>query len=176
MIWQWHQLDHVQIICTSLQPASYHTTFLQAECSSWRPTNSVKALKASHNSPQYLPARFHWNYLSLKTENFNDRSCTQMEKLFTVERPIRQWISQSTSAQTCHNKTNLTTSTSFSSKIFSRSWGTNSLKPFMNAAIWCRMRSLKRHFITSLRRQRNNLQLSAFTVCIHEEYCQVSLQ
>jgi len=47
--WQWHQLDHMQIICTSLETdkARQHvmTQFLQAECSSWRPTNSVKALK-----------------------------------------------------------------------------------------------------------------------------------
>jgi len=47
--WQWHQLDHMQTICTSLQTDNYTDTpslFLQAECSSWRPTNSVEALKA----------------------------------------------------------------------------------------------------------------------------------
>jgi len=36
--WQWHQLDHMQIICTSLETdkARQHvmTQFLQAECSS----------------------------------------------------------------------------------------------------------------------------------------------
>jgi len=40
MGWQWHQLDHMQIICTSLQmdnPASISAlNFLQARCSSWR--------------------------------------------------------------------------------------------------------------------------------------------
>ena len=46
----WHQLDHVQTICTLLQ-TDYHTNtsslnFLQAGCSSGRPTNSVKALRA----------------------------------------------------------------------------------------------------------------------------------
>jgi len=55
MAWQCHQLDHVQIICTSFQTnnhasnfhASTITQFLQAECSSWCPTNSVKALNVS---------------------------------------------------------------------------------------------------------------------------------
>jgi len=46
---QWHQLDHMQIICTSLQTDNHVSTlttqFLQAECSSFCPTNSVKALK-----------------------------------------------------------------------------------------------------------------------------------
>jgi len=53
MGWQWHQLDHMQIICTWLQtkckPSQYFTTqFLQAGCPSCHPTNSVKALKAWH--------------------------------------------------------------------------------------------------------------------------------
>jgi len=48
--WQWHQLGHMQV-CTSLQtdknnPAPLHSVFLQAGCHSYRPTNSVKALKA----------------------------------------------------------------------------------------------------------------------------------
>jgi len=47
--WQWHQLDHMQV-CTSLQIDNHTSTpplsFLQAGCSSCRPTNSVKALKA----------------------------------------------------------------------------------------------------------------------------------
>ena len=47
---QWHQLDHTQIICTSLQTDNYASTsslhFLQAGCSSSCPVNSVKALKA----------------------------------------------------------------------------------------------------------------------------------
>jgi len=40
MWWQWHQLDHMQITCTIA------VFFLQTACSSWRPTNSVNALKA----------------------------------------------------------------------------------------------------------------------------------
>jgi len=50
MGWQWHQLDHMQIICTSLQTDNHASTsslgFLQAGCTSCRPTNSVKPLKA----------------------------------------------------------------------------------------------------------------------------------
>jgi len=45
MGWQWSQLNHLQIICTSLQSDNHAITstlkFLQARCSSWRPTNSV---------------------------------------------------------------------------------------------------------------------------------------
>jgi len=49
MGWQWHQLDHMHIICTLLQTDNHSSTssliFLQAGCSSWCSTNSVKALK-----------------------------------------------------------------------------------------------------------------------------------
>jgi len=54
MGWQWHQLDHMQIICTS--PKTDHRastsslSFLQARCPSCRPTNSVKALKANQST------------------------------------------------------------------------------------------------------------------------------
>jgi len=48
--WQWHQLDHIQIICTSLKTDNHASTsplsFLQARCPSCHPTNSVKALMA----------------------------------------------------------------------------------------------------------------------------------
>jgi len=51
MEWQWHQLDHMQIICTSLHTDNHASTsplnILQAGCSSCRPTNSVKALRDS---------------------------------------------------------------------------------------------------------------------------------
>jgi len=49
MGWQWHQLDHMQIICILFQTDNHASTsslnFLQAGCSSWRPANSVKGLK-----------------------------------------------------------------------------------------------------------------------------------
>jgi len=47
----WLQLDYMQIICTSLETDNHVSTkslkILQAGCSSWCPTNSVKALKAA---------------------------------------------------------------------------------------------------------------------------------
>jgi len=45
--WQWHQLGHMQV-CTLLQ-TDYHTSTppLQAGCPSSRPTDSIKALKAT---------------------------------------------------------------------------------------------------------------------------------
>ena len=47
--WQWHQLGRMQV-CISLQTDNHASTpplcFLQAECPSCRPTNSVKTLKA----------------------------------------------------------------------------------------------------------------------------------
>jgi len=53
MGWQWHQLDNMQIISISLQTDNHASTsslnFLQADCSSWRPTNSVDALKANQS-------------------------------------------------------------------------------------------------------------------------------
>jgi len=44
--WQWHQLGHMQV-CTSLQTDNHAGTPPQAGCPSCRPTNSIKALKAS---------------------------------------------------------------------------------------------------------------------------------
>ena len=47
--WQWHQLDHMQIICILLQTDNHASTsllkFLQARCSSCSPTSGVEALK-----------------------------------------------------------------------------------------------------------------------------------
>jgi len=47
---QWHQLDHMQIICTPLQTDNHAITpsslnFSHGRCPSWRPTNSVKYSK-----------------------------------------------------------------------------------------------------------------------------------
>jgi len=57
MGWQWHHLDHMQIICTSLQTDNHDSTpslnFLQAGCSFWCPTNSVKALKVNYTGSGY---------------------------------------------------------------------------------------------------------------------------
>jgi len=55
--WQWHQLGHMQV-CTSFQIDNHASTppisFLQAECSSCCPTNSVKALKAIKNNKKII--------------------------------------------------------------------------------------------------------------------------
>jgi len=51
MGWRWHQLDPMQIICTSLQTDDHASTsplsFLHSVCPSGRPANSVRALKAT---------------------------------------------------------------------------------------------------------------------------------
>ena len=48
--WQWHQLDRMQTICTSLQTDNHINTpitrFLQTGCSSRCPANSFEAVKA----------------------------------------------------------------------------------------------------------------------------------
>ena len=59
--WQWHQLGHMQV-CTSLQTDNHASTpplqsFSQARCPSWRPTNSVKALKAKALKAKALKAK-----------------------------------------------------------------------------------------------------------------------
>jgi len=41
--WQWHQLDHMQAICASIQTDN-HTSTLQVRTPFWCPTNSVEAL------------------------------------------------------------------------------------------------------------------------------------
>jgi len=69
MGWQWHQPDDMQIICTSLQTDNHASTspvsFLQAECPSCCPTNSIKALKdEAISSPVavYTTASNHCTY------------------------------------------------------------------------------------------------------------------
>ena len=65
---QWHQLDYMQTICTSLQTYNHASTpplsFLQAGCPSCHPTSSVRALKAINSSPQ-LPLYTFWAKLSI---------------------------------------------------------------------------------------------------------------
>ena len=54
--WQWHQLGHMQV-CTLLQTDNHASTpplsSLQTGCPSCRPTNSIKALKASKSKYLY---------------------------------------------------------------------------------------------------------------------------
>jgi len=55
MGWQWHQLDHAQIICTPLQTDNHAITsslnFFTGRMLFWCPTNSVKALNADTDRP-----------------------------------------------------------------------------------------------------------------------------
>ena len=55
--WQWHQLGHMQV-STSLQTDNHSSTpplsSLQAGCPSCRPTNSVKALKATTKNNEII--------------------------------------------------------------------------------------------------------------------------
>jgi len=80
--WQWHHLGHMQV-CTSLQTDNHASTpplsFLQAECPSCRPTNSVKALKATNIYYQYK-ANISSNYLLLLSTLF------QVTSLYPVKR------------------------------------------------------------------------------------------
>jgi len=54
--WQWHQLGCMQV-CTSLQTDNHASTptlsFLQDECPFCRPTNIIKALKATVEEKQH---------------------------------------------------------------------------------------------------------------------------
>jgi len=66
--WQWHQLGPVQV-CTSLQTDNHASnpplSFLEAGCPSCRPTNSVKALKASVSACQRVVNKQYKYRLSL---------------------------------------------------------------------------------------------------------------
>jgi len=72
MEWQWHQLDHMQIICTSLQTDNHTSTpplsFLQTGCPSCCPTNSVKAL--SPYVVRSLKSVMHGHYDTRPTVTF----------------------------------------------------------------------------------------------------------
>jgi len=78
--WQWHQLGHMQV-CTSLKTDNHASTsplsFLQAGCPSWRPTNSVKALKAELFIIESMTKQnIYWLYklqqLNAKQKHYND--------------------------------------------------------------------------------------------------------
>jgi len=74
--WQWNQLGHMQV-CISLQTDNHASTpllsFLQAGCPSCRPTNSVKALKATERKP----SKAH-NKTTVRNNQFS-RSFTKLE-------------------------------------------------------------------------------------------------
>jgi len=68
MGWQWHQLNHVQAICTSLQkittPAPHQSDFTGRI----HPTNSVKALKAINSVCCSSLISVHWMNVTFKYE------------------------------------------------------------------------------------------------------------
>ena len=73
MGWQWHKLNHMQIICTSFQTDNHASLtsplmFSQAGCSSWRRTNSVKALKAMSSQSLRSPSTSSWVEWTLRPE------------------------------------------------------------------------------------------------------------
>jgi len=63
MGWQWHQLDHIESFAPRSRqittPAPHHSVFLQAGCSSWRRSNSVKTLTANIIVQEILKPRLH---------------------------------------------------------------------------------------------------------------------
>jgi len=83
MRWQWHQLDHMQIICTFLHTDNHATTsslnFLQARCSSWRPSNSVKALRKNVYNQMFAQNCLIW---ATWNHCHNQGSCNVIGKTF----------------------------------------------------------------------------------------------
>jgi len=91
--WQWHQLGHMQV-CTSLQ-ADNHTSslplsFLQAGCPSCRPTNSVKALKATDPKPNLTLNPNHYS-----SSVPNKPNAPNTKRLFTAHELHRTQLSLS---------------------------------------------------------------------------------
>jgi len=72
---QWHQLDRMRTICTSLQTDNHTNTsslnFLQAGCSSWRPTSILRTV-----SKHWRPVLTSALYKSLTYLLTVDRPCS----------------------------------------------------------------------------------------------------
>ena len=95
--WQWHQLGHMQV-CTLLQTDNHASTpplcFLQAGCPSCRPTNSVKALKAIHNTFFYIK----------KTKKHKQRQKQQHSSKNNMWMYVTTILSKQNVAQQCKQK------------------------------------------------------------------------
>ena len=71
---QWHQLDYIQTICTSLQTENHtsavSTQFVQVRCSSWRPTTVSKHRRHWSNTAcrklRYLALTFDQCFVTFK--------------------------------------------------------------------------------------------------------------
>ena len=87
---QQHQLDNMQTICTLLGTDNHSNTsllnFLQTGCSSWYPSNSVKALKALELiETQPGPGKVCNNRVSFITESVVIRfHCMWLVSLYSV--------------------------------------------------------------------------------------------
>jgi len=85
--WQWHQLDRMQIICTShhadKHPSTLPLSFLPARCPSCHPTDSVKALNAINALIVQLLSKA---FIATKTPLFSDwQFGTKDNEIFTLE-------------------------------------------------------------------------------------------
>ena len=84
--WQWHQLDHMQIICTLLQTDNHASTstlsFVQAGCSSFLPPNqqrqSTEGIFILHYYLMCIFVLFS-DYLKHLDEDSLDRENTESE-------------------------------------------------------------------------------------------------
>ena len=93
MEWQWHQVNHMQIICTSLQADNHTSTsslnFLQAGC--WSPTqqcqsNSVnqKLNKATETCFQLLCVDIYSSFLCVKCWHCMRSTTTAIDNKYTA--------------------------------------------------------------------------------------------
>ena len=94
----WHQLDHRQTMCISLQTDNHASTpllsFLQAGCPSCHPTNSIKALKAADWD-------YYRNFINPWEWHCHGQNCTcwtiirllfiNIIQTSTLSEPVCQW-------------------------------------------------------------------------------------
>jgi len=70
--WQWHQMDHMQIICTSLQTDNHTSiTSLNFLLPSCRQSSSIKALKAINATLQLISLQLVTHNRCLNTNRLN---------------------------------------------------------------------------------------------------------
>jgi len=111
MGWQWHQLDHTQIIFTVLPTGNHASTsslnFLQAGCSSWRPSNSAKAPKANLMPLPKRPKNTNLWLPFLSVLEVGDKLCQFRLQVEGRRQPAgrwlqRYWINHWTDSTTAH--------------------------------------------------------------------------
>jgi len=88
--WPWHQLGHVQV-CMLLQADQHPTTrFFKTRCPSYRPTNSVNALKAFTYYIMQKSFLHCWIVSALLTDLVKHWRKTQL--LLWYKLTFRQWF------------------------------------------------------------------------------------